>query len=298
MTHEPPTQAPHSATPHAPRSFRAIAATAQRWINKPYRLFALAVFALMGLGGVMMLPHDVLAQSLSLDFGSDNNNDGSLSARVVQILALLTVLSLAPSILIMMTCFTRIVVVLSFLRTAMGVQQTPPNTVMVSLALFLTFFIMAPTFQAAYDNGISPYINQSIDEVTAFEETVAPFKTFMLQHTREKDLLLFTELSKAGPFDSPMAIPLHIVVPSFMISELKRAFEIGFMLFLPFLVIDMVTASILMSMGMMMLPPVMISLPFKIIFFVMVDGWYMIAGSLIKSFDASLLPTDAVPPTP
>ncbi|MEM8833255.1 MAG: flagellar type III secretion system pore protein FliP, partial [Pseudomonadota bacterium] len=209
---------------------------------------------------------------------------GTVTGRVIQMVAILTILSLAPSILIMMTSFTRIIVVLSFLRTAMGIQQTPPNTVLISLALFLTFFIMAPTLQSAYENGLEPLINESIDEVTAFERGVEPFKEFMLQHTREADLLLFTELSESGPFAEPMDIPLQVLIPSFMISELRRAFEIGFMLFLPFLIIDMVTASILMSMGMMMLPPVMISLPFKVIFFVLVDGWYLVAGSLIQSY--------------
>jgi len=233
-------------------------------------LFALAQF------------HPAFAQALTLDLGG--NKDGSVSGRIIQLVALLTVLSLAPSILIMMTSFTRIIVVLSFLRTAMGIQQTPPNSVMISLALFLTFFIMTPTMQAAYDNGIQPLINGEIEETEAFDRTVNPFKEFMLHHVREADLQLFTELSEKGPFKDPMAIPLQIVIPSFMISELRRAFEIGFMLFLPFVIIDMVTASILMSMGMMMLPPVMISLPFKIIFFVLVDGWYLICGSLIQSF--------------
>lgn len=267
------------------RASRRFFAACRRYALPGVGVAVLAVWA-----ALLIVPHTAWAQSLSLDLGGGTNTDGSLAARVIQLLALLTVLSLAPSILIMMTSFTRIIVVLSFLRTAMGVQQTPPNTVMISLAMFLTFFVMAPTFQAAYEDGIAPYVEQSIDEETAFERTVQPFREFMLKQTREKDLLLFTGLSKAGPFDSPEAIPLHILVPSFMISELKRAFEIGFMLFLPFLVIDMVTASILMSMGMMMLPPVMISLPFKIIFFVMVDGWYMIAGSLIKSFDPTLVP--------
>lgn len=237
----------------------------------------------------------VMAQSLTLDLGSPDGatpNDGggnaSLSGRVLQLIALLTVLSLAPSILIMMTSFTRIIIVLSFLRTAMGVQQTPPNTVMISLAMFLTFFIMAPTFNAAYENAVQPLLSEQIDEMEAFDRGVEPFKSFMLQHTRPKDLELFTELSEAEPVTNAMDVPIHIVIPSFMISELRRAFEIGFILFLPFLIIDMVTASILMSMGMMMLPPVMISLPFKIIFFVLVDGWYLVAGSLIKSFDSSL----------
>ncbi|MBK6897100.1 MAG: flagellar type III secretion system pore protein FliP [Alphaproteobacteria bacterium] len=224
-----------------------------------------------------------VAQNVSIDFGEDG--DATASGRIIQIVALLTVLSLAPSILIMMTCFTRIVIVLSFLRTAIGIQQTPPNTVMISLALFLTLFIMTPTLQAAYDAGIKPLIDGHIDEVTAFDKTTAPFKTFMLANTRPKDLDLFVELSKSGPFDSPQAIPLQIVIPSFMISELHRAFEIGFMLFLPFLIIDLVTASILMSMGMMMLPPVTVSLPFKIIFFVLVEGWSLLCGALVQSFD-------------
>ena len=229
---------------------------------------------------------------MTLDLGSPDGvtpaNSETLTGRVVQLLGLLTILSLAPSILIMMTSFTRIIVVLSFLRTAMGVQQTPPNTVMVSLALFLTFFIMAPTFQSVYDTALKPLLNQEIEEVEAFERGAIPFKQFMLQHTREKDLELFKEISETETTETPMDLSMTIVIPSFMISELRRAFEIGFMLFLPFLVIDMVTASILMSMGMMMLPPVMISLPFKIIFFVLVDGWYLVAGSLIKSFDSAL----------
>jgi flagellar biosynthetic protein FliP len=200
------------------------------------------------------------------------------------LVALLTVLSIAPSILIMMTSFTRIVVVLSFLRTAIGIQQTPPNTVMLSLALFLTFFVMAPTMQKSYDDGIAPLIAGRMDETAAFTAAIDPFKGFMLDHVRAEELKLFVDLSKTGPFDDPKMIPIHVVIPAFMISELRRAFEIGFMLFLPFLIIDMVTASILMSMGMMMLPPVIISLPFKIIFFVLIDGWHMIAGSLVQSF--------------
>ena len=188
----------------------------------------------------------------------------------------------------MMTSFTRIVVALSFLRTAIGIQQTPPNTVMISLAMFLTFFIMSPTLEASYQNGVLPLINEEMDEMTALERAGEPFKAFMLQHVREKDLALFLRVSETELTDDPMDLPYQVVVPSFMISELRRAFEIGFMLFLPFLIIDLVTASILMSMGMMMLPPVTISLPFKIIFFVLVDGWYLIAGSLIESFNNPL----------
>ncbi|MBI1326882.1 MAG: flagellar type III secretion system pore protein FliP [Alphaproteobacteria bacterium] len=248
----------------------------------PIFLFLLAFFA----------PLLTQAQTISLDM--QGGADGTVTGRVIQMVALLTVLSLAPSIVIMMTSFTRIIVVLSFLRTAIGLQQTPPNPVLISLALFLTFFVMAPTFQTSYEQGIKPLINEEIDEMVAFERSTEPFKEFMLKHVRENDLKLFIDLSKTGPYETPQAIPLHIVIPAFMISELRRAFEIGFMLFLPFLIIDMVTSSILMSMGMMMLPPILISLPFKLIFFVIVDGWNLIAGSLVQSFDS--IPPDLQPP--
>jgi flagellar biosynthetic protein FliP len=248
------------------------------------RFIALNLLVTAICGGLLFLltTSPSFAQAITIDLGQGEG--GTVTGRVIQLVAILTILSLAPSILIMMTSFTRIIVVLSFLRTAIGIQQTPPNTVMISLALFLTFFIMAPTFTKAYEQGLQPLINEEIDEVTAFERGLEPFKEFMLAHVREADLQLFTELSQSGPYAEPMDVPIQVLIPSFMISELRRAFEIGFMLFLPFLIIDMVTASILMSMGMMMLPPVMISLPFKIIFFVLVDGWYLISGSLIQSF--------------
>ena len=230
---------------------------------------------------ILALPLEVLAQSVSLDFGEDA---GPLTGRIVQLVVLMTILSLAPAILIVTTSFTRLIVVLSLLRSALGVQSTPPNVVIISLALFLTAFIMAPTFESAYENGIVPLIDEQIDEAEAFDRTVAPFRTFMLQHTREKDVLLFMDLSATPETETPEAVPLKVLVPAFMISELKRAFEIGFLLFVPFIVIDMVVASILMSMGMMMLPPVMISLPFKLIFFVLVDGWNLVAKSLVESF--------------
>lgn len=242
-----------------------------------------SAIALSLFGVILAVNAPALAQGVTLDFGSDS--DGTVTGRVIQLVGLLTVLSLAPSILIMMTSFTRIVVVLSFLRTAIGIQQTPPNTVMISLALFLTFFIMAPTMQSAYENAVKPLINNEIEEIQAFERASEPFKEFMLEHVREKDLDLFIGISKTDVPETAMELPMQVVIPAFMISELRRAFEIGFMLFLPFLVIDLVTASILMSMGMMMLPPVTISLPFKIIFFVLVDGWYLVTGSLIQSFD-------------
>lgn len=241
--------------------------------------------------------HDAVAQVLSLDMGN-SEKDGTVTGRVVQMMALLTILSLAPSILMMMTSFTRIIVVLSFLRSAIGLQQTPPNSVMISLALFMTFFIMAPTFQKSYDLGVKPLINEEIDEVEAFKRATEPFKMFMLKHTREKDLVLFMDASKTPKVDKAVDVPLQVVIPSFMISELRRAFEIGFMLFLPFLVIDIVTSSILMSMGMMMLPPIVISMPFKIIFFVLVDGWNLVCGSLIKSFDMGAAEITQGVPTP
>jgi flagellar biosynthetic protein FliP len=226
-----------------------------------------------------------MAQSLTLDMGGDG---GSSTGHIVQLLMLLTVLSLAPAILITVTSFTRIVVVLSFLRNALGTQTVPPNIVMVSLALFLTGFVMAPTLQASYDNGLAPLMADKITEQQAFDRTAAPIHDFMMAHVREQDLDLFAGMAKVDTKATEAKdIPLRVVVPAFMISELRRAFEIGFLLFLPFLIIDIVVASILMSMGMMMLPPVTISLPFKLIFFVLVDGWYLVAGSLVQSFGGS-----------
>jgi flagellar biosynthetic protein FliP len=243
---------------------------------------ALAGLSLVaGVGVWLLAPAGASAQSLNLDLGGGG---GSMTGRVLQLLALLTVLSLAPSILIMMTCFTRIIIVLSFLRTAMGIQQVPPNTVLVSLALFLTFFVMAPVFERCYSEGIKPLIAEEIDEVEAFKRTVKPLHGFMLHQTSGHDLQLFMDLARVGPVKEPSAVPLQVLIPAFMISEIKRAFEIGFLLFLPFLIIDMVVGSILMAMGMMMLPPTMMAMPFKIIFFVIVDGWYLVAGSLAKSF--------------
>lgn len=227
-----------------------------------------------------LMPLEAFAQSLSIDMGQG----GSLSGKLVQMVALITVLSLAPSILMMVTSFTRIVVVLSFLRSALGLQQTPPNPILISLALFLSLFIMTPTIEEIYKDGLEPLINEQITETEAFEKSVAPVRKFMLKHVREKDLELFMNMAKAGKVDSVTDTPLRALIPAFMISELRRAFEIGFLLFIPFLVIDMLVASILMSMGMMMVPPVMIALPFKLIFFVLVDGWHLIAGSLVEGF--------------
>lgn len=220
------------------------------------------------------------AQTLSVDLG----DGATATGRMVQIIGLITVLSLAPSILVMMTSFTRIIVVLSFLRNAMGVQQTPPNSVLISLALFLTALVMAPTLEKSYNEGIAPLMANEITEEEAFSRSVKPVHSFMMSHVREQDLRLFMTISKAEPAATAEDTPLRSLIPAFMISELRRAFEIGFLLFVPFLFIDMVVASVLMSMGMMMLPPVMISLPFKLIFFVLVDGWYLVAGSLVQSY--------------
>ncbi len=216
---------------------------------------------------------------MTLDLG-----DGSASGRIVQVIAMLTVLSLAPSLLVMVTSFTRIVVVLSFVRTALGTQQSPPNQVLVGLALFLTLFVMMPTLEQSYEQGIRPLIEGEIDEATAFQRSVGPVRTFMLAHVREQDLILFVDLAGISDTQARTETPLRVLIPAFIISELRRAFEIGFLVFLPFLVIDMVVASVLMSMGMMMLPPIIIALPFKIIFFVLVDGWYMLVGSLVRGF--------------
>ncbi|MTI19279.1 flagellar biosynthesis protein FliP [Rhodobacteraceae bacterium RKSG542] len=220
------------------------------------------------------------AQTISIDLGQDNG----LTQRLLQIIALLTVLSLAPSILVMVTSFTRIVVVLSLLRTAIGLQTAPPNAVMISLALFLSAFVMAPVFERAYDDGVKPLMDGTIEMDQAFERASEPFHDFMLKQVRESDVELFQGLANEPAPETPQELSLRVLVPAFMISELRRAFEIGFLLYLPFLIIDLVIASVLMSMGMMMLPPVVISLPFKLIFFVLVDGWQLIAGSLVQSF--------------
>lgn len=213
-----------------------------------------------------------------------NSNPANVSASV-KLMLLLTVLSLAPSILILMTCFTRIVIVLSFVRTALATQQMPPNQVIVGLALFLTFFIMAPTFQDVNKNALQPLFDEKITLDEAYTKASKPFKEYMSKHTRQKDLDLFLKYS--GAKERPKTIediPLTTMVPAFTISELKTAFQMGFMIFIPFLVIDMIVASVLMSMGMMMLPPVMISLPFKILLFILVDGWYLVVKSLLESF--------------
>ena len=244
------------------------------------RGFAACVRLTTGAAIALLVAFPAHAQDISVNFAQG----AGLTERVVQLIALLTVLSLAPSILIMMTSFTRIVVVLSLLRTALGTATAPPNAVIVSLALFLTAFVMGPALQRTYETGIRPLINNEITAEQAFERGTGPLREFMQKNVREKDLKLFVDMAKLPAPAKPEDISLRVLVPAFMISELKRAFEIGFLLFLPFLIIDLVVASVLMSMGMMMLPPVVVSLPFKLIFFVLVDGWSLVAGSLIQSY--------------
>ncbi len=217
---------------------------------------------------------------LDLEKGSD---PGQVSV-VMQIFVLLTVLSLAPAILIMLTSFTRITIVLSLLRQALGSQQLPPNQIIIGLSLFLTFFIMAPVWQKANQEALQPYLERRIDSAEAFRAAMEPIRKFMVRQTREKDLALMIEVAKFPRPKNMDAVPNHILIPAFVISELKTAFQIGFLLYLPFLIIDMVVASVLLSMGMMMLPPVMVSLPFKLMIFVLADGWYLIVGSLVKGF--------------
>jgi flagellar biosynthesis protein FliP len=214
-------------------------------------------------------------------FSSSDPENISIS---VKLILLLTVLTLAPSILILMTSFTRIIIVLSFVRTSLATQQMPPNQVLIGLALFLTFFIMAPVFNEVYEQSLQPLFAEEITLDQAYEEASIPIKEFMAEHTRQKDLALFMNYAELERPETVKEIPLTTLVPAFTISELKTAFQMGFMIFVPFLIIDMAVASVLMSMGMMMLPPVMISLPFKILLFVLVDGWYLITHSLLDSF--------------
>lgn len=218
-----------------------------------------------------------------LDLNLLNNQPENVTTTVV-LLLLLTVLSIAPALLVLMTSFTRIVVVLSFVRTSLATQQMPPNQVLIGLALFLTFFVMAPVFQDVNEQALQPFYNGEITQEEAFAEASIPLKEFMANYTRQKDLALFMSYSEMEQPESIADIPLTTLVPAFVISELKTAFEIGFMIFVPFLIIDMVVASVLMSMGMMMMPPIMISLPFKILLFVLVDGWYLIVQSLLLGY--------------
>lgn len=223
-------------------------------------------------------------QAPGLDLGALTGG-GSVSGRIVQMIALLTVLSVAPGLLVMTTSFTRFVVAFSFLRSSLGLQSTPANLVLISLALFMTFFVMGPVFDSAWREGVRPLIENQIGEEEAYAKTTAPFRAFMSAHVREKDLRLFESLSKDSiRRKEGEAVDLRVLAPAFMISELRRGFEIGFMIALPFLVIDMVVATLTMAMGMMMLPPSVIALPLKVLFFILIDGWNLVVGSLVRSY--------------
>ena len=222
------------------------------------------------------------AQSVNIDLG--HAGETGATGRLVQLTALITMLSLAPSLLVMVTAFTRIVIVLSLLRGALGAQGTPPNTVMIGLALFLTFFVMQPVLMQSWDHGIAPLLAGGIGEMDGLRAAAEPFRHFMLLNVRPPDLTLFLDIAKLPLPPAPGDTPWRALVPAFMIGELRRGFEMGFLLYMPFLVIDIVVSSVLMGLGMMMLPPSAISLPFKLIFFVLIDGWHMIAGSLVQSF--------------
>ncbi|MGD8702025.1 MAG: flagellar type III secretion system pore protein FliP, partial [Desulfosarcina sp.] len=216
--------------------------------------------------------------------GLDQTADQGKVAVVMQLFLLMTVLSLAPSILIMLTSFTRIAIVFSLLRQAMGTNQLPPNQIVIGLSLFLTFYVMAPVWQQVNREALQPLLTKQIDQAQAFEKAVVPIRQFMISQTREKDLALLVQVAKMERPSNMGDVPTTVLIPSFIISELKTAFQIGFMLYVPFLIIDMVVASVLLSMGMMMLPPIMVSLPFKLMIFVLADGWHLIVGSLVKSF--------------
>lgn len=247
------------------------------------RLRLTAVLIAIGLLlGLPALAHAVPLPTLSV--GVDEAKSPQQVSVLIEILLLFTVLSMAPAILLMMTSFTRLVVTFSFLRSAIGTQQMPPNQVLVGLALFLTMFIMAPVFNKINETAVKPYMAEQINAEQALTTALVPVREFMFKQTREKDLELFLSLAKAPKPKNREEVATSVLIPAFMISELKTSFTIGFVLYLPFLIIDMVVSSILLSMGMMMLPPIMVSLPFKLLLFVLVDGWYLIVGSLVKSF--------------
>jgi len=248
----------------------------------------LCLICILIISGIFFFAYPVWCQSLSIPplnvTVDDSLNEHGKLATLLQLLFALTILSLAPAILIMLTSFTRIVVVLSLLRHALGTQQMPANQIIIGLSLFLTFFIMTPVWNKVNHQALQPYINERISAKEAFDETSQAMKNFMLKQTREKDIGLFVKISRGERPDTPNDLSLSVLIPSFIISELKTAFQIGFIIYLPFLILDMVVASVLLSMGMMMVPPVMISLPFKLLLFVLADGWYLIVGSLVSSF--------------
>ncbi len=244
-------------------------------------IFAAVMIILLGIIGTATAQAQALPK---ISFGVEPSDDASDLSVALQIVLMLTVLTLAPSILVMMTSFIRIAVVLSFLRQAIGTNQMPPNQLIIALALILTFFIMAPVGNQAYEAGLKPYIDGEITQEQAFESGMQPVRAFMLKQVREKDLALFVKLSGMEQPKNIDDVPTRLLIPGFVISELRTAFQIAFVVFIPFLIIDMVVASVLMSMGMLMLPPIMVALPFKILLFVLVDGWYLIVKALVESF--------------
>jgi len=253
--------------------------TGGKWPTRP-KFYTMLLLAVM-----VFLPATAYAQPLpGIDLRVNPTDNPTEVVDSVKLLVLLSVLSLAPAFIMMVTSFTRIIVVLSLLRGAIGVPMTPPNQVLIGLALFLTVFIMAPVYNQINDNAIKPYMENRITQDQAMEQAYKPLRTFMLKQTREKDLALFVAISKSDRPRSAEDVPISVLAPAYVISELKTAFQMGFLLYVPFLVIDMVVASTLMSMGMFMLPPVMIALPFKLLLFVMVDGWYLVVKSLVESF--------------
>lgn len=247
-------------------------------LKKNYKWFLTGPFTILGILGNSKIS---MAAGLTLDLGNSTTQQLSTS---LQILLLLTVLSITPAILVLMTSFTRIIIVLSFVRNALGTQQMPPNQVLLGLAVFLTFFIMAPTWKQINTQALQPYLQNSIGQKEALNKAEEPIRAFMFKQTREKDLELFVNLSKIERPKTYGDIPTYVLIPSFIISELKTAFQMGFAIFIPFMIIDMIVSSVLMSMGMLMLPPMMISLPFKLLLFVLVDGWHLVVESIVTSF--------------
>ncbi|PZO81799.1 MAG: flagellar biosynthetic protein FliP [Mesorhizobium amorphae] len=247
----------------------------------------LSALLLLGLGGVALAQAPAVPPAPGFDLNQlgIGGGDGSTVGTIIQLFGLVTVLSLAPGILIMVTSFTRFIIAFSILRAGIGLQTTPANLILVSLALFMTFYVMAPTFDRAWNEGIQPLVNNQITETEAFPRIAQPFREFMVRNVREKDFDLFADLARSRGQEVDAANPdLRVLVPAFMISEIRRGFEIGFLIVLPFLVIDLIVATITMAMGMMMLPPTVVSLPFKILFFVLIDGWNLLVGSLVRSF--------------
>ncbi len=269
-----------------------LAGLARVWArHAPFLLASVTVVTLLWIVPALALaqttPNGPTAPNLpvpNINIGLGQTNNPQQVVGALQILLLLTVLTLAPTLLVMMTAFTRIIIVLSFVRTAMGTQQTPPNQVIVGLALLLTFFVMNPTIRQINDNAVQPYLAKKISQSVALDRGAQPLRTFMFKQTREKDIQLFYSISKEPRPTAQRDVPTYLLVPAFVLSEIKTAFEIGFAIYIPFIIIDMVTASILLSMGMMMIPPIIISLPFKVLIFILVDGWDLVISALFQSF--------------